>query len=492
MPDSKTLSQLTAATSLSGAELVYVVQGGNSRKTTAQDIADQAAGTDLSYDAATRTLSSSTGDDAVLPLATDALDGLMSAAHRLLVQALIGAGVQVSGTAVVLPHIHGDLAGSVYIHVKNTSGGQLTKGTPVRVTGVVGDTTTLEIAAADSASVGTMPAIGILADTLAVNASGHATVAGELTGLNTAGLSIGQALYVAAGGGWTGTRPTTGTVQQVAIVGRVNAATGSVTATIGSGVHPVSYSGAYGDLSGRPTVPAAADAAPQPLGTAAIGASTDYAREDHVHAMPNAAQVGADPAGTAASALSGHVAAANPHPQYALTLAASVADVLDVVSQELRADDPGADRLLFWDDSEGRLRHLSLGPGITIIGTTAYGEYALGIACSDETTDLSTGTAKVTFRMPFSADLIAVRSNVNAAPTGSTLIVDVNEGGTSVLSTKLSIDAAEKTSVTAAVPAVISDAALADDAEITIDIDQVGATAKGKGLKLWMYLRRTG
>ena len=42
------------------------------------------------------------------------------------------------------------------------------------------------------------------------------------------------------------------------------------------------------------------------------------------------------------------------------------------------------------------------------------------------------------------------------------------------------IDNTEKTSTTASTPAVISDSSLADDAEITIDIDQVGdGTAKG-------------
>lgn len=106
------------------------------------------------------------------------------------------------------------------------------------------------------------------------------------------------------------------------------------------------------------------------------------------------------------------------------------------------------------------------------------------IACSDETTALTTGTAKVTFRMPFAMTLTAVRASVTTAPTGSTIIVDINEGGVSILSTKLSIDATEKTSTTAASAAVISDTDLADDAEITIDIDQVGSTIAGAGLKV--------
>jgi hypothetical protein len=86
--------------------------------------------------------------------------------------------------------------------------------------------------------------------------------------------------------------------------------------------------------------------------------------------------------------------------------------------------------------------------------------------------------------MPFAMTLTGIRSSVTTAPTGSTLVVDLNEGGTSVLSTKLSIDATEKTSVTAATAAVISDSALADDAEMTIDIDQIGSTIAGAGLKV--------
>jgi hypothetical protein len=109
---------------------------------------------------------------------------------------------------------------------------------------------------------------------------------------------------------------------------------------------------------------------------------------------------------------------------------------------------------------------------------------ALVVASSDETTALTAGTAKLTFRMPYAMTLSAVRASVNTAPTGSTLIVDINEGGTTILSTKLSIDASAKTSVGAASAAVISDAALADNAEITIDLDQVGSTIAGAGLKV--------
>ena len=146
------------------------------------------------------------------------------------------------------------------------------------------------------------------------------------------------------------------------------------------------------------------------------------------------------------------------------------------------------------------------GPGVAIGGTTgqvlrkktatdydtewASDRVEIGLACGDEDTPLTQGTAKITFRMPFPMNLTEVRSSSKVAPTGSDLIVDINENGVSVLSTKLSIDATEKTSTTAATAAVISDSALADDAEITIDIDQIGATIAGAGLKVWLIGRR--
>lgn len=106
------------------------------------------------------------------------------------------------------------------------------------------------------------------------------------------------------------------------------------------------------------------------------------------------------------------------------------------------------------------------------------------VACSDETTALTAGTAKVTFRMPHSMTLSSVRLSVNTAPTGAAIVVDLKESGTTVFSTKPQIAASAFTSVGGAVPGVISDTSLADDADITINLDQVGATIAGKGLKV--------
>ncbi len=107
------------------------------------------------------------------------------------------------------------------------------------------------------------------------------------------------------------------------------------------------------------------------------------------------------------------------------------------------------------------------------------------IACSDETTNITAGTTKVTFRMPYAFTLTEIpRASLTAAQTaGSILTFDINESGSTILSTKITIDNSEKTSTTAATPAVLSDTSLADDAEMTVDFDQVG-TALAKGVKI--------
>lgn len=127
------------------------------------------------------------------------------------------------------------------------------------------------------------------------------------------------------------------------------------------------------------------------------------------------------------------------------------------------------------------------GIGLTQIATAAKTE-CIAIACSDETTALEAGTAKATFHMPYAFTLTGVKAGVTTAPAGSVLTVDINEAGATILTTKLTIDAGEKTSATAATAAVIGGAgpALAADALMTVDIDGVGSGTAGAGLKVYL------
>lgn len=106
------------------------------------------------------------------------------------------------------------------------------------------------------------------------------------------------------------------------------------------------------------------------------------------------------------------------------------------------------------------------------------------VALSDETTDVSAGSAKATFRAPFAMTLTDVRAHATLPTSGSKAQFDVNVAGTSVFSAALTMDAGELTSTTAESSFILASAAIADDDQIVIDVDSVGATAAGQGFKV--------
>jgi len=115
---------------------------------------------------------------------------------------------------------------------------------------------------------------------------------------------------------------------------------------------------------------------------------------------------------------------------------------------------------------------------------------ALEVACSDESTAITTGTAKITFRMPFAMTLSAGEAGIRASLTGAgstsgTTTVDVNQNGSTLMSsTKITIDDGDLTSVGAATAPVLTTTALTDNASITVDVDAVTGGADETGLKI--------
>lgn len=136
------------------------------------------------------------------------------------------ATAEVTGT-LTAPHIHGNLAGSVYAHVR--AGEALAKGDPVYVSGSHGSGVDLIaiVSKADASNAAKMPAVGIMDAAVANNANGHMVITGTITELNTAAYSINAELYVATGGGFTATPPSA-RAQPVARVERANANNGAV------------------------------------------------------------------------------------------------------------------------------------------------------------------------------------------------------------------------------------------------------------------------
>lgn len=190
--------------------------------------------------------------------------------------------------------------------------------------------------------------------------------------------------------------------------------------------------------------------------------------------------------------------------------------------------DPGADRILFWDDSAGSVTWLTASTGLTISGTSItvrsasttqtgiaeasiasevntgtdtaryispdslagsnFGIRYVQIRVFEAATDTATGDGKATFKVPAGLDgmnLVSVDAEVDTAGTTGTTDIQIHnvDNALDMLSTKLTIDSAETGSDTAATPAVIntSNDHINTNDIIRIDVDAVSTTA-AKGL----------
>lgn len=107
-------------------------------------------------------------------------------------------------------------------NVKNVSGGILYKGTPVHVTGSVGNLA--EVIAADAAT--NYPAHFVLDQDLADEGEGEGIALGFINNVDVPDASIyteGQTVYLGASGGWVTTKPTgTNAIQNLGIIIKVN------------------------------------------------------------------------------------------------------------------------------------------------------------------------------------------------------------------------------------------------------------------------------
>lgn len=113
------------------------------------------------------------------------------------------------------------------------------------------------------------------------------------------------------------------------------------------------------------------------------------------------------------------------------------------------------------------------------------------IAVGDESTAITTGTAKITFRMPFAMTLDAIpRASLTTASSSGLPTFDINMNGSTILgASKLSIDENELTSTTATTATTLVTTALTDDAQMTIDCDVAGTGAAGAKILIRGYRR---
>ena len=139
---------------------------------------------------------------------------------------------------------------------------------------------------------------------------------------------------------------------------------------------------------------------------------------------------------------------------------------------------------------------VTLPPGLFIYSCIGFSGFSASKnkSCettSDAVTSFTSSDNFTNFKNWFDGDNIAAALSAQAETNGTgTSGPNYDQTGTypivacdhSILSTTITIDVSEKTSETAATPPVISDASLADDAEMTISILTVGSTIPGAGL----------
>jgi hypothetical protein len=119
-------------------------------------------------------------------------------------------------------------SGALSFEVKNNSGSQLTRGTVVYISGISG--TVPEVAAAANTLASTMPAFGILYDTIPNGNTGHCITFGSSPHIDTSAFTQGETLYVGETPGTLTNEIPSGTrlIQNIGTAQRIHANNGIV------------------------------------------------------------------------------------------------------------------------------------------------------------------------------------------------------------------------------------------------------------------------
>ena len=148
---------------------------------------------------------------------------------------------------------------------------------------------------------------------------------------------------------------------------------------------------------------------------------------------------------------------------------------------------------ILYEDASGlqRLAAGTAGKFLTTQGTSADPTYtnptlSFIVSLTAEDGDLTVADDLAQIRMPFAFTLTEVRAFVNTAPVGASLTFDIEQGGSTILTTLISIDAGDTTSEDATTPPVINVSALTDDAIISFNCDQIGSSTAGAGGKIML------
>lgn len=174
----------------------------------------------------------------------------------------------------------------------------------------------------------------------------------------------------------------------------------------------------------------------------------------------------------------GNVGIGAPSPNFTLDVAGSVG--LQEISAAT-ADVAGTGQIWVKDDTPNTLWFTDDDGADVQLGKESTSTTLMWYLDGNQFVDTSQGP---TVTLPFDMTVTGIDIKAGTAPTGSSLIIDINEGGTTIFATRAEIDAS---STVEDDNEVFSDTSLASGAEIILDVDQVGSTFEGSDLTVELH-----
>lgn len=297
---------------------------------------------------------------------------------------------------------------SKYIPVRKASAGTLAIGTPLHVVSynVAGY---IEVEAADADTPSLMPCDGLAKDEVTNSSTVRMQISGDFNTFNTSSFSVGDMLYVSTTAGQlTNTRPTgSAEVQLIGYVGRSNINNGEIIiGGAGRSNDIPNIADGYVWVGNSSSIPTATDSSGWDKNS-----SDDYSNPMTTQGDTTYGGASGSPTRLAAGS-AGYIYRMNsggtaPEWSGSLTNLSIVLGSTPSTTDGELTHNATTDALVKGDGSTTITYSHDGGTATLTNKTMAAGSnsftgfpYELCVAASDETTDLTTGTAKVTFRSP--------------------------------------------------------------------------------------------